>query len=260
MSDAATPSSAKPKESSGSEYRPDVVDTLFDECKRFFTREHATLLARAKPRPQTAQPIFVMGFPRSGASLIEQILGNHPSVAIGGELPFLGDLSRLASHIYPGTERFPAHLANSWLADYCYTATLFRDYYLARAEQYGLLKGSFTDATPFNEIYLPLVKMAFPKAKIIRIVRDPLGVSASMQANKVPNRLHCYKPEDIKHYLAAVQDLLEHYRQVLDLNDFTVRYEALVSEQAATTRKLLEYLELPVEDACLATKLKVTGY
>jgi Flp pilus assembly protein TadD len=243
------------KESPGTEYRADAVDSLFERCKQFFTRENVGLLPHAKQRPDTAQPIFVMGFPRSGTTLVEQILCSHSAVAAGGELPFVSDLSKLAGGIYPGSERFPENLAHSWMADYHYTATLFRDYYLARAEQYGLLQSSsgyFTDKMPFNEIYLPLIKMAFPNAKIVRVVRHPLDVCVSMLANNMTHGFHCgYRIEDISNHLAAAYDLVEHYGKEFELNEFVLRYETLVADQAGQTRNLLDYLGLPFEKACL---------
>jgi Tfp pilus assembly protein PilF len=243
------------KESPGTEYRVDAVESLFERCKQFFTRENVGLLPQAKQRPDTAQPIFVMGFPRSGTTLVEQILCSHSAVSAGGELPFVGDMSKLAGDIFPASERFPENLAHSWMADYHYSATLFRDYYLARAEAYGLLKsgaGYFTDKMPFNEIYLPFIKMAFPNAKIVRVVRHPLDVCVSMLSTNMTHGFHCgYRIEDISNHLAAVFDLVEHYGRELELNEFVLRYETLVADQAGQTRKLLEYLGLPFEKACL---------
>jgi Tfp pilus assembly protein PilF len=246
------------KESPGTEYRADAVQSLFERCKLFFTRENLAMLPRAQPRRDTAQPIFVMGFPRSGTTLVEQILCSHSAVAAGGELPFVADMSKLASHFFPGDERFPENLAHSWMADFQYTATLLRDYYLARAEQYRLLANGagqhayFTDKMPFNEIYLPLIKMAFPNARIVRVVRHPLDVCVSMLSNNMTHGFHCgYRIEDISTHLAAVFDLVEHYGRHLELNEYVVRYESLVGNQAEQTRQLLDYLGLPFEKGCL---------
>src|SRR6185369_2676227 len=137
-----------------------------------------------------------------------------------------------------------------------YTATLFRDYYLARAEAQGLLKskeGYFTDRMPFNEIYLPLIKMAFPNAKLVRVVRHPLDVCVSMLSNNMAHGFHCdYRIDDISNHLTAVHDLVEHYGKELELNELVLRYETLVADQEGQTRKLLDYLGLPFDPACLA--------
>lgn len=243
------------KEAGGLEYKTDAVDSFFGQLGQFFTRENLKLLPQAKRRTDVTQPIFIIGFPRSGTTLVEQILCSHSAVLAGGELAFLGELRKLANHLFPGPVPFPENLAQSWTADHRYAATLFRDYYLARAEQYGLVqsgKAFFTDKMPFNEIYLPLLKMAFPEAKIIRVVRHPLDVCVSMMSNNMTHGFNCgYRIEDIAHHLAAVFELLEHYRRELAPGDCVLKYESLVEDQTAQTGRLLDYLGLPFEDACL---------
>ena len=266
-------------EAGGLQYRGDAVQGLFSRLKGFFTRDNLQRLARAQVRADTPQPLFIIGFPRSGTRLVEQILGSHSAVRAGGELPFLSELPKLATDLLPGAESFPENLAQSWTADRSYAATLFRDFYLARATHYGLGHGSprddgpraddpagkrhssrsgdsvntlFTDRTPFNEVYLPLLRMAFPQAKIVHVVRHPLDVSVSMLANSMTQGLHCgYRIEDITHHLAAVFDLFDHYRKEMELGEHVLRYESLVSDPAGETRKLLDYVGLPFEESCL---------
>jgi len=242
-------------EGGGLQYRADAVDKFFAQLAQFFTRENIKLLPRAKPRTDVMQPIFILGFPRSGTTLIEQILCSHSAVQAGGELTFLGELRKLANQLFPGPEPFPENLAQSWTADHRYAATVFRDYYLARAEEYGLVNSGkvfFTDKMPFNEIYLPLLKMAFPQAKIIWMVRHPLDVCVSMLSNNMTHGFNCgFRIEDIAHHLAAVFELVEHYRGQLAPADLALRYESLVEDQSTQTRRLLDYLGLPFEEACL---------
>jgi hypothetical protein len=212
-------------------------------------------------RTDVPQPVFIMGFPRSGTTLVEQILASHSAVRAGGELPFIADLRRIALNLLPANEEpFPENLAQSWTADNRYVATLFRDYYLARAGQYGLTdegaasraKAFFTDKMPFNEIWLPVLRMAFPQAKVVHVVRHPLDVCVSMMSNNFTHGFNCgYHIEDIVHHLSAVTDLVAHYRTELGFADFTLSYEALVANQEAETRRLLDYLGLPFEEACL---------
>jgi Tfp pilus assembly protein PilF len=243
------------QEGGGLEYKRQFVDALFGLCRQFFTRANLAALPRAATRAEVAQPIFITGFPRSGTTLLEQIVCSHSMVRAGGELTFLGDLSRLANELLPGPEGYPGNLARSWTADRHYVAALFRDYYCARAAEYGLLEGGqpfFTDKMPFNEIHLPLLTMAFPRAKIIRVVRHPLDVCVSMLANNMTHGFACaYRIEDIAHHLAAVFELVEHYCHESDPAEHVVRYESLVADQSGETRRLLEYLGLPFEDACL---------
>ncbi len=95
----------------------------------------------------------------------------------------------------------------------------------------------FTDKMPFNEIHLPLLKMAFPGARIVRVVRHPLDVCVSMLANNMTHGFACaYRIEDITHHLAAVFDLVEHYARESDPDAYTLRYESLIADQCGETR------------------------
>lgn len=238
-------------EAGGLQYRGDAVQGLFSRLKGFFTRDNLERLPRAPLRADTPQPLFIIGFPCSGTARVEQILGRHSAVRAGGELPFLSELPKLATDLLPSPESFPENLAQSWTADRSYAATMFRDFYLARAAHHG--SGAlFTDRMPFNEVYLPLLKMAFPEAKIVHVVRHPLDVSVSMLANTVPHGPNCaYRIEDITHHLAAVFDLFDHYRKEMDLGEYVLRYESLISDPAGETRKLLDYVGLPFEENCV---------
>ncbi|HEV7715077.1 MAG TPA: sulfotransferase, partial [Steroidobacteraceae bacterium] len=248
-------------EAGGLEYRADAVEAFFARLKSFFTRSRVALLPRATVRADVPQPIFIMGFPRSGTTLVEQILSSHSAVRAGGELPYLSELRKLALHLLPaGTEPFPENLAQSMTADNRYVATMFRDYYLARAARYAPAgeatplesRPFFTDKMPFNEIWLPVLRMAFPDAKVIHVKRHPLDVCVSMMANNFTHGFNCgYRIEDIVHHLGAVDDLVDHYRTGLGFEDFTLRYETLVADQAGETQRLLDYLGLPFEPGCL---------
>jgi Flp pilus assembly protein TadD len=246
-------------EAGGLQYKADAVEALYGRFKQFFTRENNERLPRAKVRHDVPQPIFIMGLPRSGATLVEGIVARHSKVTPGGELAFLGELRKVASDLLPAPQPFPENLAQSWTADRHYAATLFRDYYLARAESHGLFvrgKPFFTDKMPFNEIYLPLLKMAFPEAKIVHVMRHPLDVCVSTLSNNVTLGFNSgYRVEDTAHHLAAVFELYEHYRRELDLADHVIQYEALVADQAGQVRKLLDYLGLPLEESQLRAKI-----
>jgi Flp pilus assembly protein TadD len=241
----------------GLEYRADAVEAFFGRLKSFFTAARVAALPRARVRADVPQPIFIMGFPRSGTTLVEQILSSHSEVRAAGELPFIAELRGIALNLLPANnEPFPENLAQTATADKRFVATLFRDYYFARAEHYGLTAAAphrfFTDKMPFNEIWLPVLRMAFPEAKIVHVLRHPLDVCVSMMSNHFTHGFNCgYRIEDIVHHLAAVSDLVQHYRATFGLEACTLRYEDLIAHQAQETRRLLAYLGLPFEEACL---------
>jgi Flp pilus assembly protein TadD len=243
------------KEAGGLEYKADVVDLFFSRLKRFFVRRNIELLPQASVRNDAPQPIFIIGFPRSGTTLLEQVLSSHSAVAAGGELAFLGETRRLATLLLPSSDPFPENLAQSWTADNRHVATLLRDHYLARAEQSGLFnagKAFFTDKMPFNEMYLPLLKMAFPAAKIVRVIRNPLDVCISMLSNNLTHGFNCgYRIEDTVRHFVAVFELFEHYRREMPIGDFALHYERFVRDPEGEAHKLFEYLGLPFEAASL---------
>ena len=243
-------------EAGGLTYNAQAVETFFMRLKRFFVRTNISMLPEAAQRADVPQPIFIVGFPRSGTTLIEQVLTSHSAVRAGGELSFIAELRQFSLQQFAGPEPFPENLARTWTADNRWAATLFRDYYLARAEQYGLLapgKRYFTDKMPFNEIWLPLVRMAFPHAKIVRVLRHPLDVCVSMLANNMTHGFNCgYRIEDIVHHLLAVSDLDEHYARELAVDQLQLQYERFVAEQRGETTRLLDHLGLEFEPACLS--------
>jgi Flp pilus assembly protein TadD len=242
-------------EAGGLRYQAEAVETFFSRLMAFFVRRNVELLPRARVRRDVPQPIFVIGFPRSGTTLVEQVLGSHPAVRAGGELAFAGELRKLTNDLFPGPEPFPLNLARAFTADNRHAATVFRDYYLARAEAARLLepgKDWFVDKMPFNEIWLPLIRMAFPEARIVHVVRHPLDVCVSVMANQLTHGFNCgYRIEDMVQHLSAVFRLMEHYRRELSPGELTLRYEGFVADQVTETRRLLEHLGLPFHDACL---------
>jgi hypothetical protein len=105
---------------------------------------------------------------------------------------------------------------------------------------------------PFNEIWLPVLRMAFPHARIVRVVRHPLDVCVSMLSNNLTHGFNCgYRIEDIVHHLAAVHALVEHYRREMQYDELVLRYESFVEAQVPQTGQLLDFLGLPFEPACL---------
>ena len=149
--------------------------------------------------------------------MIEQVLTAIPPCAPAANCPSSASCGssrcRSSGPDVSGQPGAHVHRRHRW------AATLFRDYYLARAEQYGLPapgKRFFTDKMPFNEIWLPLLRMAFPQAKIVHVVRHPLDVCVSMLANNMTHGFNCgYRIEDIVHHLLAVADLDAHYAREL---------------------------------------------
>ena len=227
-------------------YDAEAVGRQFTALTHF--AEKSTRLVGAAKREGVPQPIFILGFPRSGTTLTEQVLASHSQIRPGGELPFAGQFPALIEQMTG--HRFPAALDHI-IGDPDLPARL-RDFYLAGAQAYGLLgEGALflTDKMPLNDIYLPLLRLAFPDAPLIAVSRDPRDVIVSALQHDMTHGFHCtYRLEDAAHHLAAVSDLTEAYRAA-GIAPYRLRYESFIADQIGETQKLMAFIGLDVEDA-----------
>jgi tetratricopeptide (TPR) repeat protein len=217
-------------------------------AREFETLERLVETRRSPPgaaQRDGPQPIFVFGFPRSGTTMVEQILSSHSAVAAGGELPFVTEMVSALEGGLGGLEAL-------WKPG---VAETLRDLYLDRAKAFGLLdsgKPFFTDKMPLSEVWTPVIRAAFPRARLIRMVRHPLDTAVSMLSHNLTHGAFCgYRIEDIVSHMRAVHALTEAYAATLGETALSVRYEDLVARQDAQTRRLLDHLGLPFEPACL---------
>ena len=193
------------------------------------------------------KPIFIVGMPRSGTTLVEQIISSHPLVTGAGELPFVAQFGRsLAAGQTPVDEKALA---------------IFADDYLNAVKQRSEGKAIVTDKMPQNFRFLGLIATALPDAKIIHVKRDPAAVCwANYTQNFVRDGLdYCYDLDDIVHYHGLYQDLMAYWHQGFPDRIYDLNYELMTEHQEEETRKLIDHLGLTWDDACLSPQENTRG-
>jgi Tfp pilus assembly protein PilF len=237
---------------SGRHYPSAEVRRQVDALARFFTRERFGALPRAARRADVPQPIFIVGFPRSGTTLTEQIVAGHSRVRAGGELPFATDMKDYLVSLTGGD--FPNGLERL-TSDDPHWPDRVRDMYLEAATSFGLTAADadyFTDKMPLNEMWLPLLRTAFPQSPVILVRRHPLDVLTSVMAHDMTHGFHCgYELTNAAHHLATIDDLTGRYRDQQIGVTCELRYESLVADPRGETQRLMDAIGLKLEPSQL---------
>jgi hypothetical protein len=191
-------------------------------------------------------PIFIVGMPRSGSSLLEQILAAHPQIHGAGELL---QMKQLVVHEFANQGPFPASMGNRTPDQ---LRALGRRYLAAtKARAPGAQR--IIDKLPLNFYFAGLIHLMLPNARIIHLRRDPLDTCLSCHTTlfREPVR-YAHDQAELGRFYRAYQTLMAHWRQVLPPARFIeVEYGDLVADPAAQARRLLEFCGMPWDDACL---------
>ncbi|HTW37740.1 MAG TPA: sulfotransferase [Steroidobacteraceae bacterium] len=195
-------------------------------------------------------PIFIVGLPRSGSTLVDRILSSHSAITSAGELNCFALAVVEAASRQLGTER-PSRrelVAQSARLDF---ASLGRDY-LARARAAGATGARFTDKMPLNHLYCGLIHRALPRSRIIHVSRAPMAACYAIYKTLFDSGYpYSYDLEELGRYYIAYHRLMQHWRATLPGTICDVSYEALIADPRAETRRLLEFCELGWDEACL---------
>jgi tetratricopeptide (TPR) repeat protein len=185
-------------------------------------------------------PIFIVGMPRSGTTLVEQIISSHSKVTGAGELAFAAQFgAAIATGI---TEANNESLLN------------FRSKYLTKLKSVSNENLIITDKMPQNFRYIGLLAAAFPEAKIIHVKRNPAAVCwANYKQYFVSKNIgYCYAIDDIISYHKLYENLMDFWTNTLSNRIYKLDYELLTVNQESETRQLIEYLGLDWDEKCLS--------
>lgn len=244
------------REVSGLAYLQDQAEQLAQRLKGFFAEGRLAILPRAAPRAEMAQPIFVLGFPRSGTTLVEQTLSAHPRISAGDELPLVNEIAEALPRMLNSPLGYPEALAELWMGDRVHGLDELRDYYLDHVRRLGIVEPGaawFTDKMPLNEAHLGLIALIFPRSPLIHVVRHPLDVVLSTFSNHLTHGFYCsYALETAARHYRLTMELVEHYRTEMALHYLPVRYEDIVDEQEEAVRRMLDFIGEPFDERCLA--------
>lgn len=226
------------------------AEDMLARIKNIFAHDFLTKLAGAfSGRGTEKTPVFIVGMPRSGTTLIEQILASHPAVFGAGELIDLHEVIHGAPGAISG-QPFTAWAPK--LNDDDFRA--LGENYLERIQQLSPDRIYITDKMPANFFYIGMIRRMLPQARIIHAMRDPMDSCFSCFARLFNDTMaFAYDMGTLGRYYVRYMQLMEHWQAVLPEGTIlNVRYEEVVADVEGQARRMLAYLGLPWDDTCLA--------
>jgi Flp pilus assembly protein TadD len=220
---------------------------VFDNIEKVFTQE--LIEQKSGSGDATHVPIFVLGMPRSGTTLIEQILASHPQAHGAGELHHFFEAMLAVQG--PDGRPVPATKSVSAL-----DAKVFADIgarYLAGIRELAPAASRIVNKMPNNYYFIGFIHLALPNAKIIHVIRDPIDTCVSCFSKLFTLELnYTYDLAELGRYYRRYERLMAHWRRVLPPDRILdVRYEDVVGDLEQQARRLLDYCELPWDERCL---------
>jgi Flp pilus assembly protein TadD len=227
-------------------YDADATRIAHDRLAEVFSREFVT--ARRDCGVADDGPIFIVGLPRSGSTLLEQVLASHSAVQGTYELPELHRIARLSGGSRRGAPDYPLNIPALGADE---LRALGADYLAATR---GVRNGAphFTDKMPSNFRHVGLISIVLPDARILNAQRHPLDTCLSCYKQLFAHGQHwSYDLRELGLYYLEYERLMAHWRTVLPGRVLDVPYESVVNDFEATVRRVLDHCGLPWEEACL---------
>ena len=227
-------------------YNPGRHKLYIDDLKETFNFVNMLNMPRANSQQQHS-PIFIIGMPRSGTSLIEQILAAHSKVAAGGELPYIQHMVNGLPELTGQPRPWPQCILDTKQQN----IDLLSQRYLTEIAQLSEQTQYVTDKMPHNFYYLGLIKLLFPKSKIIHCLRNPLDTCISIYFQNFKDG-HEYSRNlfNLGTHYHQYQSIMAHWKSLMfDMHE--IKYEELVHKPKDLIENMLEYCDLEWDDNCL---------
>jgi tetratricopeptide (TPR) repeat protein len=232
------------------EYSLSEDQRIFDAVEETFTKD---LLQQSVAGYSSDEPIFIVGMPRTGTTLVERILTSHSAVYSAGELSNFGQQLRLLSEQSPGKLLDAEMISNSIRIDH---AALGKAYLESTRPDTGKTQ-HFVDKMPLNFLNIGLIHRALPNARIVCVRRNPMDTCLSnyrvlFSPEKAIYYRYSFDLLETGRYYMLFDHLMQHWEDVLPGKVLRVDYEQMVGNQEAESRRLIDFCGLEWEDACLS--------
>ncbi len=223
-------------------YRAEINEAMKETFTKSFFEE------RKEAANSSSRPVFILGLPRSGTTLTEQIIASHPNADSGGEMAYFNRISNRLAFVSTSPEAFVKHAGNLEIKDLKSMAAGFLEV-LDRVSQSAK---RIVDKMPHNFERLWLIALLFPNATYIHSVRSPMDTCLSIFSNGMTDT-HAYSRtlDDLGRYYCLYRDLMEHWRDHAPIQIYDSVYETLVSDAETAIRRLINETGLPWDEACL---------
>jgi tetratricopeptide (TPR) repeat protein len=227
----------------------DEADTFafFDEIREIFGEDYfRNLPYEGNP---TALPVFIVGMPRSGSTLTEQIIASHPQVFGAGEIKTLSDSLGAIRSRFPNIPKFPQMAKSMKPTQFAAVA----NHYLKAVSALSPTASRVTDKLLTNYYFVGMLATLFPKAKVIHTMRNPVDTCLSSFTKLYKDDMpHSYDLRELGRYYNKYRELMEHWRRVLPKGFMLeTRYEDIVADKEMKAREIIAFLGLPWDDRCL---------
>lgn len=227
-------------------YDPVQTEVLGERIRAVFTREFVQ--GKKQLGYRDAQPIFIVGLPRTGSTLLEQILASHPLVEATHELPEGGRLIRYIDRRRVGREHYPEAVLSFADEEFRELGQRYHD----ETRRYRSGAPFFIDKMPNNFANLGLLTLILPSARFINARRDPMDTCLSCYKQLFARgQSFTYDLDELACYYLEYRRMMDHWHGVMPGRVLDVHYEDVVDDLEREVRRMLAYCDLPWDDACL---------